>query len=133
MDGHERRLEAARVVPGFGLRESVAGGVVVLQVCGELDAETTPVLRERLESVLSGGCVALVVDLGDVTYVDSLALAALVAARRRLIGRGRLAVVADGPFVLLILQASGLDGVLDLFPDVETARAFVAKEPDDES
>lgn len=97
---------------------------LLLRFSGELDMVTAPGLRRRLERAIAGGARGIVVDLRDVTFVDSLSLASLVAAKHRLAPRGRLAVVADDEFVGLMTRAAGLAGVLDLFADQDAARDF---------
>ena len=73
---------------------------------------------------MEDGAEGIVVDLTHVTLIDSIALAVLVAARARLAPAGRLAVVVRTPFVRLVLEATGLDDVLDVFADRAAARAF---------
>jgi anti-sigma B factor antagonist len=97
---------------------------LVLNVAGELDLATAPRLRERLKRALDAGADGIVVDLTGVTFIDSVSLATLVAARTQLQPDGRLAIVATTPFVLLVLQASGLDRVFDVFGGRREAEAF---------
>jgi len=47
---------------------------------GDLDIATTPVLRERLLSVLRPGMPLLVLDLSGVSFCDVSALAVLIGA-----------------------------------------------------
>lgn len=125
----QRRAEgsnAARLPPGFAItRREAEQRVIALAVSGELDATTAPLLREQVEQLVAEEHRGVVVDLTEVTFIDSVSLAALVAARRRMGESGRLALVADGAFVLLVLEATGLDAILDVFPTFEEARAFV--------
>lgn len=97
---------------------------VILELAGELDVTTAPELRARVDAAVRAGATAIVVDLSGVTFIDSVSLAALLAARGRLPADGRLAIVAGTPFVALILEASGLEGVLDVFDDRDDAEAF---------
>lgn len=107
------------------MREEASGSPgLILHLTGELDVATAPALRARLDRAVKAGVREVVVDLGGVTFIDSVSLAALVAARARLGEYGRLAVVAEHPFVSLVLEASGLDSVLDVFEDCDAARAF---------
>ena len=92
---------------------------------GELDVQSVPELRARLAEVLDAGQTRVVVDLADVSFIDSLSLSALVGAHRKLGDSGRLAVVAAHQYVLLILQATGLEQVLDVFATRDEAVAFV--------
>ena len=92
---------------------------------GELDVQSVPELKERLAEAVDAGTKRVVVDLAEVSFIDSLSLSALVGARRRLGADGRLAVVAVHEYVRLILQATGLEQVLDVFDTRDEAVAFV--------
>lgn len=103
---------------------AVAGPGLILHVAGELDIGTVPELRARLTRAVTAGATGVVVDLSRVTFIDSVSLAALVAARAKLGPSGRLAIVAATPFVQLVLEASGLDRVLNVFEDSASAAEF---------
>ena len=105
--------------------QPLAPGGLVIRASGELDIATAPGLRDRLNGAIESGVTRMVIDLCDVTFIDSLSLASIVGAQTRLAGRGRLAVAACHPYVLLILQAGGLDSVLSLFESYEQAADFV--------
>ena len=100
-----------------------AGALIVAS--GELDVQSVPQLKEHLADAIDGGAKAIVVDLADVSFVDSISLSALVGARRKLGDGGRLAIVAVHEYVRLILQATGLEQVLDVFESRDDAVAFV--------
>jgi anti-sigma B factor antagonist len=102
------------------------GALIVAR--GELDVQCVPELKARLSEALDAGQTRIVVDLAEVSFIDSLSLSALVGARRRLPESGRLAVVAAHEYVLLILQATGLEQVLDVFATRAEAEAFVRAE-----
>ena len=90
-----------------------------------MDVQSVPELRARLAEAIDAGKTSVVVDLAEVSFIDSLSLSALVGARRRLDDSGRLAIVAVHEYVLLILQATGLEQVLDVFATRDEAAAFV--------
>jgi len=99
------------------------GALIVAQ--GELDVQSVDELRARLNEALDAGKKRIVVDLAEVSFIDSLSLSALVGARRKIGHDGRLAVVAVHEYVRLILQATGLEQVLDVFETRDEAVAFV--------
>jgi anti-sigma B factor antagonist len=99
------------------------GALIVAR--GELDVQSVPELRARLAEALDAGSNRVVVDLAEVSFIDSLSLSALVGARRKLGDSGRIAIVAVHEYVRLILQATGLEQVLDVFATREEAVAFV--------
>ena len=99
------------------------GALIVAR--GELDVQSVPELRARLAEAIDAGKTSVVVDLAEVSFIDSLSLSALVGAQRKLAESGRLAVVAVHEYVRLILQATGLEQVLDVFESRDEAVAFV--------
>jgi anti-sigma B factor antagonist len=99
------------------------GALIVAR--GELDVQSVADLRARLNEALDAGNTRVVIDLAEVSFIDSLSLSALVAAQRRLGDAGRMAVVAVHEYVRLILQATGLEQVLDVFGTRDEAVAFV--------
>jgi anti-sigma B factor antagonist len=89
--------------------------MAVLSVQGEIDRQTTPVLRERLLPLLEHQTGPVLVDLSEVTFMDSTGARALVETRRRLEAGNRLLAVAcrEGGQVRRILA---LVGLLDVLP-----------------
>jgi anti-sigma B factor antagonist len=92
--------------PIVGLAER--GDVLVLSLAGELDLADAPALREALRGAVERSPKRLVVDLAEVTFVDSTVLGALVEARSR-IGGEAFALAAPGLEVRRALEVSGLD------------------------
>ena len=100
----------------------------VISIAGELDLATAPQLKWRLVDALEAGLGAIVVDLGEVTFMDSTALGVLVGVRRGLDVGARLAIVCTHPGVLNIFQVAGLDGAFDIFATRDAALAHVRRE-----
>jgi anti-anti-sigma factor len=98
---------------------------IVFRASGELDIATVPELRRHLEAALARGLSRLVVDLSEVSFMDSVSLATMIAVRQRLGDDGRLAlVVVPESFVWLTLQAAGLLDRLDHFGTRDEATRF---------
>ena len=94
--------------------EAGSAGTTV-RVAGEIDLETAPRLRECLAS-LTGD---VVVDLTEVSFVDSQAIGLLVAEHKRSRRRAgeRLVVTGSSPMALRAFEITGVDQVLDLNGD----------------
>ncbi len=101
------------------------GSVFVLEVHGEVDVASSGELRRRLREAALSGATRVLVDLSDVTFIDSIAMAGIVGAQRRLPTDGRLAVVAHHPYVLLVLEAVGLRHVVNVFDTRAEAEAHL--------
>ncbi len=103
---------------------SLEDAVRVCGAAGELDAYTAPELRDALDGELEAGNATLVVDLGELTYLDSTGLGILVGtAKQCRQAGGDLAVACARPNLLKIFQISGTHEILNLSPDVEAAAA----------
>lgn len=97
--------------------------VVVFELDGEIDLETSPQLRQALLQYVNQG-KAVVVGMADVAYIDSSGIASLVEAyqtgRRNSTGFG-LAAVSDS--ALRVLQLARLDKVFTIFESIDAAVA----------
>ncbi len=98
---------------------------VAIHANGELDAFVAPALREALrEHTEDADVETVVLDLADVTFIDSAALGAIVGALRTLRARNaELRVVPPASPAARIFELTSLDRVLALYPSVERAFA----------
>jgi stage II sporulation protein AA (anti-sigma F factor antagonist) len=96
---------------GHGLvvaRSDGAEGVRVT-AAGEIDVASAPILAAELCAAIESGA-AVVVDLGDVTFMDSSGLNALVMAHHA--APGRISLGSVHPNVRRVLEIAG---VADIF------------------
>lgn len=89
-------------------------GSTVLLVAGELDPSTAPELARRVqEAIDTGGGVVL--DLADVTFMDSSGIAVLIAAHQSLRSGGRnLLLRRPNAVVRRVLEIAQLTGELSI-------------------
>lgn len=96
----------------------------VLDVVGEVDVYSAPELRERLSGLLSASAPSLVVNLTDVTFLDSTGLGTLVAGLNRAVQfGGTLTLVCDHDRILKLFRITGLDSVFSIRSSVDEAVA----------
>jgi anti-sigma B factor antagonist len=89
------------------------GDCAVLQVTGEVDLSTAPMLREQIRELAAKGIAHLIADLSQVDFLDSTGLGALVGGFKRLReADGSLALVIKTPRILRIFQMTGLTKAL---------------------
>jgi anti-anti-sigma factor len=98
--------------PAFELAVDAIGGVLAVEVHGELTEGTHGALRECLDQAMRGGR-PVVVDLSETDAIDSAGIATLMQAHKRLATRLRLVVVRGGP-VHAALKREGVSHVLAL-------------------
>jgi anti-sigma B factor antagonist len=106
----------------LGLVVREAGEWTVLAVSGEIDIATAPSLREKLHSLLAEGNKQLIIDLDEVTFLDSTALGVLVGVLKRARTEGgELRIVCNQPRVRKVFEITRLDSAFDLCSSVEDA------------
>jgi anti-sigma B factor antagonist len=97
-------------------------GVTVVEVSGQMDAGNSTQLGEELDHLLTEGSRKLVIDLGQVGFMNSSGLATLVRYYKLARSNcGDISLAALQPPVRQAFQLSRLDRVFDLQPDVARA------------
>jgi anti-anti-sigma factor len=106
------------------------GGCTIVRLCGALDIEVVPALRERLIDVLHRGPGLLVLDLSQVLSCDASGLVVLIGTQRRarLLGI-MMRLAAPSPPVTRLLRSTGLYRSFTICPDLGAALASELDEP----
>lgn len=99
------------------------GDAVALRVAGELDMLTTPKLAESVTRELAAHPAVLVIDLADVTFLASSAMAAIVAAHQNAGTDTAVRIVATSRATARPLEVAGLDGYLSVYSSLDDALA----------
>jgi anti-sigma B factor antagonist len=102
--------------------------VAILVIGGEVDYEVSPQLKARIMRAIKAGKRRLILDLTDVTFIDSTAIGVLAGAVERLdeTGGGSLSIVSEHEKVLQIFEITGLESVVTVHASREDALAAVA-------
>ncbi len=96
----------------------------VLPLKGEIDLHVSPSVTASLNQMIAKKPERLVVDLSEVTYIDSAGLAALIEAMQKVEGYGGKFLLAGlQETVRSIFEISRLDQVFQIFPDADAALA----------
>ena len=121
--------------PGFEVRTHVRNGVARLALVGELDMAAAPTAQDHLARIANDGVTAVLLDLRDLTFMDSTGVHVFVDARDQAMQQGcRFAIVGVGgtPRMLLDITGTG-DALIDDTEGKELIRRFTQPEPDDRS
>lgn len=100
-----------------------AGRAVVVTLGGEIDRLNAGATRERIEAAVDNDAVGVVVDLGEVSYLDSSGVHLLHAVARALRRTGqRLVVVRPRRRTpAAVLELTGIGEIAPLHGDVTAA------------
>jgi len=107
---------------GLQVHLELAGDVPVVRAVGEIDLATAPDLRDTLAEI-PGDAGTEIVDLSEVTFIDSTGLSVLVATWKLFdeSGAGGFRLVVSRPAVRRVLDVTGLAQVFTVFPTLEEA------------
>ena len=106
----------------FAVEVTERAGRSVVAAAGELDAHAAPLLQAEVGPLSSVPGGALVIDLAEVSFIDSTGLGVLVQALKHTReAQGRLDVVVASPRVLKVLGLTGLDVVIPLHATLDEA------------
>lgn len=109
------------------------GPWLALELAGEFDLSGAPAFREAVQAAHRDDMVGLVVDLSEVSFMDSSGLGALLGCYRRMQAEGRsFALAAPSHRLQEVLGLSGLDRTIEVFPSVDEALDRPREGGDDE-
>jgi anti-sigma B factor antagonist len=105
--------------------------VPLIYVKGELDHQTAPQLRAAVEEEWASSPPAVILELTEVSYLDSGGLSVLFDTLAWLRGTGWLGVVGAIPPVARLLEMTGLTEQPDfrVFPDLDGAVRALRSSP----
>lgn len=113
----------------FTAQVNSRNGVASIALRGELDLATVSDLEGYLTPFESNGVSAIMLDLRELTFMDSAALHSLVRARERAETNGqRLILVGARPTARRLLELTGTEYLLDDRETVGVLNRFVGSE-----
>jgi|SRR5580704_17342935 anti-sigma B factor antagonist len=90
-------------------------GVPVLLVRGEIDVASAPEFHASLSDLIGQGPEIIIVDMSDVSFIDSTGLGVLVGAEKQMRDAGQaLRLVVTQPQIIRLLELTGLDEVFTI-------------------
>ena len=98
----------------FAVRVEARNGVSRIALSGELDIATAPQLTDQLAAAEQDGVQAVMVDLRDLTFIDSSGLHAFLQASTRAKGNGhRFLIVGANDVAKRVFEMTETEFLLD--------------------
>jgi anti-anti-sigma factor len=102
-------------IPSFGVQVIRNGPATQIVPSGELDIATTPALEQAIKEATAEPGAALVLDLRELTFMDSTGLRTLAQTNARAEDEGfELAIWRGSRQIERVLEISGLGALLPL-------------------
>jgi anti-sigma B factor antagonist len=99
----------------------------VLPILGRFDAQEVPHVQQKFDALLSAGARYIILDLHEVTFVDSSALALLVRGLKHCRDHsGELLLCSLRQPVSVLFELTRMDRAFRIFLDEASARRAVA-------
>ncbi|MGA2521941.1 MAG: STAS domain-containing protein [Acidimicrobiales bacterium] len=118
-------------MPSFTVCRTERDGVPVIEVHGEVDLATSPLLHRALVSAAEATAPVTVLDMSDVSLLDSTGLGALVLADERFRHHGgELRVVITQPIVRRVFEITELNEIFAIFSSLTAAMPAADGQPD---
>jgi anti-sigma B factor antagonist len=111
----------------FSSKQSMVNPTVgLVEVSGEVDIYTALKFKEDMLAAIDAGATSLVIDLSDVTFMDSTALGVLIGGVKRMHAvDGRIVLVVCTRPVSKVLTITGLDNIFEIHDTREKALAVL--------
>ena len=99
-------------------------GMQALDLEGEVDVYTAPMLRQAIVEQVEKGTKDLLINLNRVEYLDSTGLGILIGGVKRLKEQGgSLRLVGPSARITRIFDITGLNKIFDVYADEQAALA----------
>jgi anti-sigma B factor antagonist len=109
------------------LRVYESSGATIVEAGGEVELHNAPRLREELRRVCELEHPCCVVDMSNVSFIDSTGVGVLVGALKRAREhRGTLTIACPQPRVRRVFEITGLLGALPIYDSLEAAQGACA-------
>lgn len=105
--------------------------VTVVRPTGILDSAKSGEMRQEISQLVESGIRLVLVDLEEITFIDSSGLGGLAIAFKSLqaVG-GRLCLCCVGEQPRLLFELTGMEQVFEIFPDPEAFYRTIAASSD---
>ena len=89
-----------------------------------LDASIAPEFKAAMEEIISSGNNQLIIDISQLSFMDSSSLGAMVSVLKKISATGKMVVFGASGTVLELFKLTRMDRIFTLTNDIETAKAY---------
>ncbi len=113
-------MDTTRIETGLRHRNEIP----ILDVTGEIDIYTTPQFKEAVSAAINENKPAIVINMANVTYMDSSGFGTLLSATKRLRPlEGALYLSGCNEAIQRMLQITRLNTIFGVYPNEDDALA----------
>lgn len=112
------------------IKVTVKRKTLTVGLCGELDHHTAKEVRDLIENMIKNSQIKnLVFDFSDLSFMDSSGIGVIIGRYKLMqsIG-GKTVIAAPSRAVMKLLYMSGLNKIMEIYEDAETATKTLQEE-----
>jgi anti-sigma B factor antagonist len=98
----------------------------IVSLTGRFVMADAPDVRERLRTLIEAGAGKLIIDMDNVTFIDSSACAVLISAFKAIQARNGHLVLVTSPAVQTLIELTRLHMIFEITSSLPTAIAAFA-------
>ncbi len=96
--------------------------ITILQISGNLDAESVAAFKKTAGKIVEEGCTHLILDCKALEFIDSMGLGAIISLLRKVRSQqGDIKIAALSPDVRSVFEITRLHRLFEITPDMESA------------
>ncbi|WOD38072.1 STAS domain-containing protein [Nodosilinea sp. E11] len=108
----------------------MSSNVQVIEPTGILDSTKAEAFRQSVEALLQEGAEIILVDLKNITFIDSSGLGTLVVLLKKIRGLNRsLCICSINDQVRMLFELTSMDRVFDVYDDRQAFEDAKLKAP----
>ncbi len=111
------------------IEENILNDVSSIKLEGRFDANTSDAVEKFIREKIEKGCSQFVLNMGNVSFISSAGLRVVIIIARELRNehQGDLHIAVLQPSVKRVFEISGLNNILKIFDDEQTATEAFSK------
>jgi anti-anti-sigma factor len=100
----------------------IVRSIPILAITGRLDTISAPLFDAQAAPVLAQTCSRILLDFSGVTYISSAGLRSIIRIIKHTAAcGGRTGIFSVPAHIVELIEISGFQALLDIYPDRETA------------
>ncbi|GBF82318.1 STAS domain-containing protein [Aphanothece sacrum] len=97
-------------------------GIKQVKLCGRLDFKGTNEIEEPFKTQVESSKSPVLVDISEVNFLASIGIRFLLSNAKKLVKiGGKMVILNPQPMVEEVLKTSGIDQLIEIYNDYETA------------
>lgn len=104
------------------IKEKKMDGVVILEIEGEIDLNSSPIMRKKFEELIKNNVIKVIVNFQQVNYIDSSGLATIIEMLQRLKKvQGELRLTNMSEKIKNLFEITKIDKLFQMYPNEQEA------------